>query len=151
MRLARSLFGTWLVLGGITACSDHNPTVVFVVDAGVDGKSEAGSPQDGGGTGHDGGAFAEVAVAAEVGGSVVDVRPAVDQAPDANPPSDVAIPPDVVADQAADLKLSIDSPPAVDADRAMDGANWVYDGAAAMARDGEIELSAALDGGGTGG
>jgi len=149
MRLARILVGTWLVLGGITACSDHNPTVVFVGDAGVDGRGETGTPLDGGGSSHDSGAAAEVA--AEVGGPVVDVRPADAQAPDANPAIDVAIPPDVAADRVLDLNLSIDSPPAVDTNGAIDGASSVLDGVAATSLDVGFDSSPAFDGGGTGG
>jgi hypothetical protein len=50
MRLARilalvgAIFGA--IFGGMTACNDHNPTVVFTVDVDGGGKSEAGISQD---------------------------------------------------------------------------------------------------------
>jgi hypothetical protein len=49
MQLARVLAFAGAIFGGSTACNDHNPTVVFPVDAGEGGKIEAGASPDGGG------------------------------------------------------------------------------------------------------
>jgi hypothetical protein len=98
MRLARALALAGAILGGTTACDDHNPTVVFTGDAGGSGKSEAGSPQDSG-NGHDGGVAADVAVATDFGGQSLDAPLAVDVAPDVNP---------IVLDGAASVDVGID-------------------------------------------
>jgi hypothetical protein len=72
MRLVRVLALVGLILGGGTACKDHNPTVVFTgADAGGDGKSETGAPLDGGGS-RDGGSAVEVAIATDLGNQIVD-------------------------------------------------------------------------------
>ena len=148
MRLARILVGAWLVLGGITACSDHNPTVVFTPDAGADAKSsEAGTPQDSGGS-HDGGS-AEVTVAVDGAGPLLDVSSAVDQAPEVNLVVDVASSQDTGVDRAADL--AIDSSPATDTSRAIDGADSALDGPGGTPLDVGSDSSAVHDGGGTGG
>ena len=148
MRLVRILLGTWLVFGGLTSCSDHNPTVVFKLDAGTAGKSEAGTSQDGGGS-HDGGATAEVAVAADVGGPLGDVPLALDLAPETNPVLDVANPLDVT--RAADLNQAIDLSTATDTRRTIDGAGQALDGPGGTTLDLGIDSSAAQDSGGTGG
>jgi hypothetical protein len=62
MRSARNLLGAWLLLGGIAACSDHNPTITE--DAGTAGKTEAGPSQDAGGS-YDAGPVAEFDVGAD--------------------------------------------------------------------------------------
>jgi hypothetical protein len=144
MRLARILVGAWLVLGGFTACSDHNPTVVFVGDAGADGKSEAGAAQDGGGS-HDGG----VAVAADTRGLSIDVPSALDLAQETSSAVDVANTPDV--NRAADVNQAIDLPTVIDTSRAIDGAGQTLDGSGGTALDLGVDSSAASDGGGTGG
>jgi hypothetical protein len=144
MRLARILLGTWLVFGGLTACSDHNPTVVFVTDAAAAGKSEAGSPQDSVGS-HDGGGGAEVAVAVDAGGPLVDV--AIDLPPEANPVSDVA---NLDVNRAVDLYQAIDLPTAIDAGRAIDGAGQALDGPGRTVLDLGADSSAAHDGEGAG-
>jgi len=148
MRLARILVGAWLVLGGFTACSDHNPTVVFVGDAGADGKSEAGASQDGGGS-HDGGVGKEVAVAADTGSVPVDVQSALDRAQETISGVDVANTPDV--NPAADVNHAIDLPTAIDTGRAIDGAAQAIDGSGGTALDLGVDSSATPDGGGTGG
>jgi hypothetical protein len=151
MRLARILLGTWLVFGGLTACSDHNPTVVFVGDAAADGKSEAGSPQDSVG-GHDGGGAAEVVVAVDAGGPLGDVPLAVDLPPEANPVSDVA---NLDVNRAVDLFQAIDLPTAlpttIDAGRAIDGPGQALDGPGGTVLDLGADSSAAHDGDGIGG
>jgi len=114
MRLAGILVATSLLLGGVTACSDHYPTVVFTGDAGVDGKGGAGTSLDGGGN-HDGGTATEVAVATDGGGPVVDVSLPVDQASQSNPTPDAATSVDAVVGPAVDgstgtsLEVGIDS------------------------------------------
>jgi hypothetical protein len=166
MRLARILLGTWLVFGGLTACSDHNPTVIFATDAATGGKIDVGTSQDGGGS-HDGGAAAEVAVVADGGGSPVDVSAIRDLAQESNPVIDVANVPDVGADRAADVNQASDSPPAIDTVRLIDGAGPTgagptvdgagptagptIDGSGGTALDLGVDSSAAPDGGGTGG
>ena len=142
MRLVLVLAVAGLALGGITACKDHNPTVVFTGDAGTDGKTEAGAPQDGGGS-HDGTAAAEAASATDVGGPTVDVPLAVDLASDVNGVIDVANPVD--ADHAVDLNQAIDSPASID------GSGLAVDGTAGPAVDVGVDSSAPHDGGETGG
>jgi hypothetical protein len=139
-----------MVLGGITACSDHNPTVVFTVDAAA-GKSEAGTSQDGGGS-HDGGTGAEVAVAPDGGGPVADVPTAVDLPADAERISDVANAPDADADGTVDLSQAVDIPTAIDSRRTgIDSAGPAVDGSGASALDVGVDSSAVHDGGGAGG
>jgi len=111
MRSARYLVGAWLLLGGMAACSDHNPTVVFTVDAAA--KSEAGPAQDVGES-YDGRPVAEVAV---------------DLTPDANPITDVANALDAGVDWAIDLNNQ-----AVDGSSALDvgfDSSAAYDGSRA--------------------
>jgi hypothetical protein len=146
MRLARILLGTWLVFGGLTACSDHNPTVVFVTDAAAAGKSEAGSPQDSVGS-HDGGGAAEVAIAVDAGGPLGDVPLAIDLSPEASPVSDVA---NLDVNRAVDLYQAIDLPTAIDAGRAIDGAGQALDGPGGTVVDLGADSSAAHDGEGAG-
>ena len=160
MRLARILVGAWLVLGGVTACSDHNPTVVFTGDAGVDGKGEAGIVQDGGGN-HDGGTVAEVAVTVDGGGPAFEVLLPVDLAPQANPSPDASAPVDlgVGPDLALDSNRTTDSPAAADvrpaaidvSPAAIDGASPTLDGSAGTSLEVGIDSSTVHDGGGTAG
>ena len=139
-----------MVLGGITACSDHNPTVVFTVDAAA-GKSEAGTSQDGGGS-HDAGTAAEVAVAPDGGGPVADVPTAFDLPADSDRISDVANLPDAGVDRVVDLNQAVDSPTAMDSNRnGIDSAGPAADGSAASALDVGVDSSAVHDGGGAGG
>lgn len=139
-----------MVLGGIAACSDHNPTVVFTVDAAA-GKSEAGASQDGGGR-LDGGTAADAAVATDSGGPVVDVPSAVDLAPDANRIIDLANPLDGGVDRAADFGQAVDSSTAIDSIRTViDSGGRALDGSGDSALDGGVDSSTVLDGGGTGG
>jgi len=181
MRLARILVGAWLVLGGVTACSDHNPTVVFTGDAGVDGKGEAGIALDGGGN-HDGGTVTEVAVSVDGGGPALEVSSPVDLAqqsnpiPDASTSLDLGVGPDLTLDSnhttdspaAADVSaatadvrsVAIDvSPAGIDASptgidvhpSAVDGAGPARDGATGSSLEVGIDSSAVHDGGGTAG
>jgi hypothetical protein len=144
MRVARVLAVTSLVLGGLAGCNDHNPNVVFPTDAGVDGKTEAGAPQDAG-TSHDGAAAAEVATAADVGTQGTDARLAADVTPDANQGIDVASPVDASVDHAVDANGAINSPAPVD------GSGLVVDGSGGSALDVGVDLSASFDGDGAGG
>jgi hypothetical protein len=181
MRLARILVGAWLVLGGVTACSDHNPTVVFTGDAGVDGKGEAGIAQDGGGN-HDGGTVAEVAVTVDGGGPAfevllpVDLAPQGNTIPDASSPVDLGVGPDLALDsnQATDSPAVADvhpaaidvspavadvhpaaidvSPAGIDVSpAAIDGASSTLDGSVGTSLEVGIDSSAVHDGGGTAG
>jgi hypothetical protein len=139
-----------MVLGGITACSDHNPTVVFTVDAAA-GKSEAGTSQDGGGS-HDAGTAAEVAVAPDGGGPVPDVSTAGDLPPDADRISDVANTLDAGVDRTVDLNQAVDNSPAIDSSRTgIDSAGPAVDGSGGSALDVGADSSAVHDGGGAGG
>jgi hypothetical protein len=144
-----------MVLGGITACSDHNPTVVFTVDAAA-GKSDAGTSQDGGGS-HDGGTAAEVAVAPDGGGPLADVPTGGDLPPDADRISDVASLPDVGvadvgADRALDSNQASDSATAIDSSRTgTDSPGPAVDGSGGSTLDVGGDSSAAPDGGGAGG
>jgi hypothetical protein len=156
-----------MLLGGITACSDHNPTVVFTADAGIDGKSQAGASLDGGGS-HDGGTVAEVAVAADSGGQAADASWPVDVAPEATPISDASnsvdlgVGPDLALDlnQTADSHAATDvSPAAIDlgpgaidlSSAAIDGASPALDVSAGTSLEVGIDSSAVHDGGGTAG
>jgi hypothetical protein len=121
MRLARVLALAGAILGGTTACNDHNPTVVFTGDAGASGKSETGSPQDSGGN-HDGGA-ADVAIATDNGAASVDVG----------------------IDRAVDLNQVVDGPAPVD------GAGPALDGSGGFTLEVGVDLSTRFDGGGVGG
>ena len=139
-----------MALGGIAACSDHNPTVVFTADA-ASGKSEAGTSQDGGGS-HDGGTAVEVAVATDGGGSVADVPTAGDLAPDASRIIDVGNPLDAGVDRVVDLTQAVDSLTATDTNRTeIDSAGPAVDGSGGSALDVGADSSAVHDGGGAGG
>jgi hypothetical protein len=127
------------ILGGTTACNDHNPTVVFTGDAGGSGKSEAGSPQDSGGN-HDGGGAADVAIAADVGSQSIDALLAVDLVPDVNP-----IVLDGAIDRALDLNQAADGPVPID------GAGPALDGSGGFTLEVGVDLSARFDGSGVGG
>ena len=148
MRLARILIGVGLVLGGMTACSDHNPKVFFAADAGADGKSEAGAPQDGGGS-HDGGA---VEVASDGGALGVEVRLPIDLTVEANPSIDVASLADTALDRPVDQNQATDGPAAIDSNRPeLDSAGPALDGPAGTLLEVGFDSSAVRDGGGTGG
>jgi len=152
MRLARILIGAWLFLGGITACSDHNPTVFFAADAGADGKAEAGASQDGGGN-HDGGT---VEVASDGGGSAVEVRLAVDLTPEltpeANPGIDVPSLADTALDRPPGSDQAVEGPAPTDSNRSgIDSSGPALDGPAGTALEVGIDSSADLDSSGTGG
>jgi hypothetical protein len=148
MRLARILVATWLVLGGITACSDHNPTVIFTADAGADAKTEAGTSHDGGSS-HDGGTDV---VTAKDDGPASDVLVPVDLAPEASPAIDVASLPDAGSDRAVDQAQALDGAAPTDSNRAeRDGAGPALDGPAGTAPEVGIDSSAVHDGGGTAG
>jgi hypothetical protein len=163
MRLARILLGVWIVLGGITACSDHNPTVVFTVDAGTTAKSEAGTSQDGGGS-HDGGTAAEAAVVSDVGG-VFDVSLPADLVLEANP-IDAFTSADAGLDLAPDQNQSADGPAVIDVSRsaidvspassdlspaAIDGVGPGLDGSGGTSLEVGIDSTVVHDGGGTAG
>ncbi len=107
MRVARVMAVTTLVLGGFAACNDHYPKVVFTTDAGIDGKTEAGAPQDTGG-GQDIGAVPDAAIGADVGAQGADVPLAADVAPDVNRGIDVPGLLDVNVDVSVDANGAID-------------------------------------------
>jgi hypothetical protein len=136
MRVAHVLAVTTLVLGGLAACTDHYPKVVFQTDAGNDGKSEAGAPQDTG-AGGETATVPDAPSAVDVGIQGADVPLAVDVALEANRSIDVS-----------SLDASVDV--AVDASVALDGAQAV-DGAGTSAIDAGIDSSATVDGGKVGG
>jgi hypothetical protein len=133
-----------LLLGGIAGCNDHNPNVVFVTDAGIDGKTEAGAPQDGADS-HDGNVTADAAIATEVAGQGPDVALAPDLVPDVNPAIDTTPGVDGSAERAVDVNLVIDSPAPID------GSRLAIDGTGGSAVEAGIDSSASADGGGVGG
>jgi len=140
-----------MVLGGISACSDHNPTVTFTTDAGTTGKSEAGTSLDGGGN-HDGGLAPDAVGAADVGGTAVDVSSSADQALDVNPSTDAANPLDVGVDRQADLAPTVDTSAALDNKGvSVDGAGASLDGPGTASIEVGTDSASASDLGGTGG
>ena len=140
MRIARVLAVTTLVLGGSAACNDHNPKVVFTTDAGIDGKTEAGAPQDTG-TGHDTAAVPDAPIALDVGAQGADAPLATEVAPEVNRGIDTP----------SALDVSLDANVTIDGATSVDGSGPAVDGAGGSAVDVGIDSSVTIDGGKAGG
>lgn len=139
MRLALVLALAGSVLGGISACSDHHPTVVFKMDAAGDVKVEAGAAQDSG-AGFDASAAADALIATDGAGPIVDAPSANDVASETNKGVDASNP-------SADLPVAafVDSNQVVDGPAAADSAGPALDGPAGAALDGGVDSSALHD------
>jgi hypothetical protein len=142
MRLALILTLAGSVLGGMSACSDHDPTVVFKMDAAGDVKVEAGAPQDSGAS-FDAGSVADSAIVTDGAGPVVDAPSAVDLAQEANQGVDASHPVDVSAD--LPVTVVVDSNQVVDGPAAVDSAGSALDGSGRATLDADVDSSALHD------